>query len=281
MKKQISLFLVLLFFCVSSFSQKISVTVDKQKIVIGEPIQMDVKASFLKGQPVKWFAADSIPHFEILQQSKIDTALADVLTLHQQFTITSWDSGNWVIESLGTLKIKPVVITVAYSPMDPAKPYNDIKDIIEVQKPVSSNWYWYLIGAIVLLALFLLFFPPANKKEVTDLPVKEEDIYRNSMSRLKQLNAGDEPKYMYTELIDIFRNYLQKRKAIQSFSKTTEDLAAQIKPLQLTSEQYNTLVQTMHLSDMVKFARFQPQISDNEKAIEIIKQNIITIENLH
>ena len=80
--------------------------------------------------------------------------------------------------------------------------------------------------------------------------------------------------------MDIFRAYLQKRKNIQSFSKTTDDISVRIGQLDMPREQYNELVQTLRLSDMVKFARFQPASSEREACVDIIKQNIITIENL-
>jgi hypothetical protein len=137
-----------------------------------------------------------------------------------------------------------------------------------------------LIGIAVLIALFLLFFPPKEKKEVDAKPAVVEDPYKAALDRLEKINPAGEPKYFYTELVDIFRNYLEKRKRIQSFSKTTDDLSMQMRQLQLPPEQYMQLVQTLRLSDMVKFAKYQPQPEENEEAIDVIKKNIIAIENL-
>jgi hypothetical protein len=53
-----------------------------------------------------------------------------------------------------------------------------------------------------------------------------------------------------------------------------------MRQLQLHNEQYNQLVQTLRMSDMVKFAKYQPQTKENEEAISVIEKNIITIENL-
>ena len=75
---------------------------------------------------------------------------------------------------------------------------------------------------------------------------------------------------------DQIRNYLQQRKNIHSFSKTTEDLSRQLSELQLNGS--DQLVQVLQRSDMVKFARYQPMFTENEQAIEVIKKNIISIE---
>ncbi len=285
MKKLFSLFILLLTLSGTLFSQRssVSATVSKEKILIGEQVQLYLKAVVSKPGPFTWFVIDTFPHFEILQQSKIDSQLtSEGLFLQQTITLTSWDSGRWFIPAFpfANTKTKPVMVTVGYTQMAPDQPYNDIKDIIEVEKPFASNWYWYLVGIAVLVALFLLFFPPKQEKSIAHTPVPAEDAYKAALKRLGKLTAGDDPKYLYTELVDVFRDYLQKRKNMQSFSKTTDDLSVQIKELQLPVEQYNQLVQVLRLSDMVKFAKYQPQVRESEEAMSVIEKNIVTIENL-
>ena len=276
-------FLIIVLLTLQAFAQRpvVSATVDKQAILIGERIHLTLEATVPKAISNNWFAIDSIPHFEIIERSKIDSQAAIAgLILKQTFTITSWDSGRWLIPSLTLLRNKtnPVLITVGHTPMDYTQPYHDIKDILNVVKPRQSNWYWYFVGIAVLIALFMLFFPPKNKEVTKQQPVVEEDVYQASMKRLDKLEINDEAKYFFTELIDIFRNYVHKRKGIQSFSKTTDDLALQVKELSLPVEQYHHLVQTLRLSDGVKFAKFIPTQTEKEEAISSIKKNIITIE---
>jgi hypothetical protein len=285
MKKLIFLFILLMNFRGLTYAQapRVSATVDKQKILIGEQLQLYLKAVVYKPGPVTWFAIDSFPHFEILRKSKIDSQqTSEGLFLQQAITVTSWDSGRWAIPSfsLGNKKTSPVLVSVSFSPMDPNQPYHDIKDILDVQKPFASNWYWYLVGIAVLIALFLLFFPPKEEKKGAVAAVPAEDPYKAALNRLERLKTADEPKYLFTELVDTFRNYLEKRKNIQSFSKTTDDLSVQMKQLNLPGDQYHQLVQTLRMSDMVKFAKYLPQAKEGEEAIEVIKNNIITIENL-
>jgi hypothetical protein len=162
--------------------------------------------------------------------------------------------------------------------MDYNQPYHDIKNILAVQKQRSSNWYWYLVGIAVLIALFMLFFPP-QKKEAKKGPLHDPDVYRNSIKRLDQLDPDQDPKVFYTELINVLRNYLYGKKGIQSFSKTTDDLSVQMKQqLQLPQEHYTQLVQTLRLGDGVKFARFIPTIEENRQSLEVVRKSIVMIE---
>ena len=285
MKNRFFLLLLLIFFQ-NGFAQTVASIPDKKNILIGEQLHLQLFAEFKNGQHITWFNIDSIPHFEILDKSSIDTLHNEnSTTLKQVFTIITWDSGQVKIPSFSLLKSKtdPVFINVTYSPspLDATQPYHDIKDIVEVQKPTESKWYWYVVFALVVIALFMLFFPKEKKKEKTAF-VPDEGAYKAALRKLDQLkqNPTTDHKSFYTELIQIFREYLFKRKNIQSFSKTTDDLAMQIRSLQIPTEEYQQLVQTLRLSDLVKFAQFLPTEQENATAIRTIKESIINIENV-
>jgi hypothetical protein len=228
---------------------------------------------------------DSLPHFEVLSVSKTDTTVvAGKLQLSHTLTITSWDSGRWNLPSLMTNGIpsKPVAIDVGYTtPWDPKKPYNDIKGIVPVKQQGKDRWWWYLIGAAVLIALFLLFFPgDKNNKVVSEL---DSGAYKKAMQSLEKLQKekAASSKDYYTALITIFRTYLKGAKGIQSFSKTTDDLGIQLQSLKLPPAEYNELLQTLRLSDLVKFAQYNPEERVNTASFSTIKQSITTIEQSH
>ena len=157
-------------FSLSAAAQKVTATVDRQDILIGEQIKLRLQANFLKDEPLQWFEeVDTISRFEILDKSEVDTSRMDEgYALSQVLTLTSWDSGKIILRPfvLGQWQTKPIPVNVAYSPhpFDTTKPYHDIKDILEVKKPIEGKWYWYLIFILVVLGLFLLFFPRGKKK---------------------------------------------------------------------------------------------------------------------
>ena len=126
-----------------------------------------------------------------------------------------------------------------------------------------------------------MFFPKAKKKATGEF-VPDEGAYKKALRQLEKLRTSDDgdSKAYYTSLIGIFRDYLHKRRNIYSFSKTTDDLSIQMQQLNMDREQYADLLQALRLSDLVKFARYQPSKAENETSIDTVKQSIITIENL-
>jgi hypothetical protein len=278
------LFIFSIAFSSTGFSQEAKAIADKSRILIGEQIQLQLQGNFRKGQD-QWKEIDTIPHFEVLERSDVERKEnGNIVTLSQTLTLTSWDSGLLFIPplQLGNATTAPVKIEVRYepSPFDTSQPYHDVHDILDVKKPSEPTWYWYLIGLAILIILFLLFFPKGEARPRPDF-VPDETAYKKALKRLAALQQKEmEHKMLYTEMIHIFREYLHKRKNIYSFSKTTGDLALQIDGLGMEKEGYHQLVQTLKLSDLVKYARFQPDANETENAIETIKQAIITIENL-
>jgi hypothetical protein len=151
---------------------------------------------------------------------------------------------------------------------------------MEAKRPSESSWYWYLIGILILMLLFLLFFPRGKPKKSGEF-VSDEGAYKRALKKLDILQKKPSPdnKVFYTELIQILREYLHKRKNIYSFSKTTEDLSMQIERLNLDTDQYQQLVQVLVLSDFVKYAKYQSTEEERRNSLESIKESIVAIEN--
>ena len=106
-------FLFFLFFppLISTAQNKVTIKsgVDKNKIVIGEQIHLALEADFPLQEPMRFFTIDSIPHFEILERKKIDTLDdREGIKLSQSLTLTSFDSGHWVIPSFELPADKPM-----------------------------------------------------------------------------------------------------------------------------------------------------------------------------
>lgn len=279
------LFFVFFLFSLSLSAQVINLSYDKQRILLGEQVGVTVKAFVDKGVTLSAFPIDTLPHLEILESSKIDTTeVGETLQLLQTLIVTSWDSGRWNLPTVLTngKESKSTALEVAFtSPWNPAQPYHDIKGIAPVEAPGRSTWWWYLVGLAVLIALFLLFFPKGkDEKKEAEL---DKNAYQRAMESLAKLEKAppSEAKVFYTELVNIFRTYLKGAKGIQSFSKTTDDLSIQLQSQKLPAADYTPLVQTLRLSDLVKFAAYQPGREQNRDSATIIKQSITTIEQHH
>jgi len=256
--------------------------IDKNKILIGEPTNLNIEIHIPLKEPLRFLNIDSIPHFELLEKQKIDTLTSDNSTmLKQTIRITSFDSGHWVIPAFvleRKITTDTIPVDVGFSNFDPSQDYHDIKDIIEVHPVNKKNWLWYLVGGILILVFSLGFF--LRKKKHTE-PIVESFLnpYEEAMEQLGILKKKNLlPKQYYSELVDIFRLYIFKTKRILSLQKTTADLILQLEKIDLDKDSYHQLSQALRLSDFVKFAKYIPSQEDNMNVFETIKNSIIIIE---
>jgi len=82
----------------------VKATIDRDSILIGQPIQLMLEATVPDNIPFAWPATDTLPHFEWLEKGKLDTTVRPGQRYYRQyFTITSFDSGNLVIPRLAFL----------------------------------------------------------------------------------------------------------------------------------------------------------------------------------
>jgi hypothetical protein len=261
-------------------------TVDKNKILIGERIQLTLEADIPENEPIRFFVIDTIPHFE-LDKKKIDTTNTSGGTfLKQVISITSFDSGHWVIPafSLGEkIATDTIPVDVSFSPMDSTQDYHDIKDIIDV-KPVEEEkkwWLWYVVGGATLLIALVLIYLLRKKKPVVVAAAPVIDPYEEAMSQLDKLQqqAPGQKEY-YSRLVDIFRVYIYKRKDMRSLQKTTDDLVVQLRALPIAREQFENLSQALRLGDFVKFAKYNASGEDDKFVFDTIKKSIHDIEQI-
>lgn len=263
----------------------IQVRADRQRILIGEPIQLTLQADIPETAPIRFFRIDTLPHFEILNRGKIDTSnTGEGTRLLQQISITSFDSGSWMLPPLplgDSLFSDSIPVEVGYSPYSPEQPYHDIKDIIS-EKPKedeSTPWWWYAAGAALVILLVFLFVFTRKKSPPPAAPVVQRDPYAEALQAMEPLRSlSGDGKEWFTQLVNIFRLYADERKGIRSLQQTSEDLIRQLSSQSLSAETYQRLSQALRLSDFVKFARYQPETVDREQAWQAFNLAIRELE---
>jgi LPXTG-motif cell wall-anchored protein len=261
----------------------IKAMVDKNKILIGEPLQLTIEANLPAGSVTSFVHIDTIDHFELLNKQVIDTNNTDGGKMIKGiYKITSFDSGHWVIPSFilsQSVKTDTIPVDVVFSEFDPNQDYHDIKDIIEVAPPKKKQWWWLIAGGALLLAAIAIYL--VRKKKPAALPVPDImiDPFEEAMKQLEllQKDKPDAKKY-HSKLTDIFRLYVFRKKGILSLQKTTTDLVLQLRGLHFSKEQSDKLSQALRLSDFVKFAKYVPTKDDDKNCFEEIRNSIMTIE---
>lgn len=263
---------------------QIVVSVDKNRILIGEPFRLQVQVQFPSGTSGQFVKIDSIDHFELIETPMIDSSggTGDK-RIRGIYLLTSFDSGHWVIPSFSlsnTIQSDTIGIDVVFSEFDPEQEYHDIKDIIEVKARKTIAWWWYAAGGSLLVALILLYF--LRKRKQVPVPVQPKSVltaFEEAMKQLEQLKR-ERPasKEFHTRLGEIFRLYVFKKKGILSLQKTTDDLVVQLKNLDMEKSQFDKLVQALRLGDFVKFAKYNPTAGDDSNCFSDIGSTIINLE---
>jgi LPXTG-motif cell wall-anchored protein len=263
----------------------IKATVDKNRILIGEQALLTIEVQIPEKEPIRFVSIDSIEHFERLGKPEIDTLSNSSGTLLRGiYTITSFDSGHWVIpafELSGGLKTDSLPMDVVFSEFDPKADYHDIKDILEANpEKKEDEWWWYAAGGGLLLLLLLIYFLRKRKPvAVAAIPVETISPWEEAFRELNKLQADNpEARIYHTRLADIFRMYVYRKKGILSLQKTTDDLVLQISQLGIGESHFDELSKALRLGDLVKFAKNIPGAEDNKKAFEAIKKSIEAIE---
>lgn len=282
----ISLFILLVSAGSSLYAQDrpvIRATVTKNKVLLGEPFQLIVESSIPGGSIVRPLIIDTIPHFEFLEPPVVDTIReARGIQIKGVYTLTSFDSGHWVIPSFSLsarIRTDTIPIDVVFSDFDPNQPYHDIKDIIPVDEAKErNNWWYYAAGGALLLILLIVFLTRKKKKPKAE-QVIDKDAYGEAIDSLMKLKKN-KPQALayYSELASIFRVYVLKRRGILSLQKTTHDLVIKLQSLGPDKQRFDRLAQALRLSDFVKFAKYSPSMEDDEEAWDAIKNSIEELE---
>ena len=282
---------IIFFFVLCSFARaQVSVrsNISRDNILIGEPVTLTVEAYVPIGANVTWFSSDTLPHFEMLKKSGIDTVQnIDVKKHSQIFNITSFDSGRQYIPPFEIVVdnqpyyTDSIQINVAFTPFDPNEDYKDIKDIIDVKNPSVKYLPWAIAGLAVLSVALLIYF--WFRRKFAARPLKDESVpsltpYEEAMKALSQLAlknvTNGEVKAYYSEMNDILRKYVSKKFSVSTFERTNEELILELSGMGIPKDAFISLAQSLRMSDFVKFAKYHPGDDDNRNNLKIVTSSI-------
>jgi hypothetical protein len=272
----------------------IKATVDKERIVIGEPIRFRLEITVPDDIPFDWPELDSLPHFDLLDTGHVDTiVLPGELTYRQSLTVTSFDSGMWAIPRLPFLVAgkklfsDSIRIAVGYTRIDSLKDFHDIKDIIDIPNPFA-RWIGWIVVATTLISLTIVFLFVRKKKWLKKLvqTLQQPRLapYEEAMQQLDELQRrplsdAAAIKAHYSRMGEILRVYLLRRLNISSFAETSEELIRELRRLQLPITTFDALAEALRMGDFVKFAKYQPGISDSAQHADAVRTAIRTLED--
>lgn len=285
---------VLLFINKVIFAQApvVNTFLNKEDILIGEQLEYKVVATYPSNVfKVHWITVpDSMPHFELVDKTKIDTSTENGKTiLSQTLTLTSFDSGRWATPAF-VINFDPVkddttinlftdtlAVNVGYAPADSTNQLRDIKPIMDV---TIKNYLWYYIGGGILLAALITlllwqYFKNRKKKPVPAFKGKLSpyDEAMQELEKLKTLNLQlpETVKQFYSKLSDIFKWYISRKQQFSIMNKTTGDVLLHLTDNNLPKDTITATAEALRMGDAVKFAKYLPAETESNDCLQKIK----------
>lgn len=286
------LLLILLWLAGHSQGQSVSVKarVNKSSILIGERLQLELEVAIPETSAIRFFSIDTIPHFEFIDKPSPDTLnTTDGTILRQRITLTSFDSGQWVIPAFPLVEgegpyTDSILVDVVFSPMDTSQPYHDVRDVMTEEVVEKKEWDWKIIitGILAFTALFVflvLYF--VRRKKPATRPAPKVDIFAETLREMEQIEKAKlEDKAYYIQVTALFRNYLQRRMGMEAGEKTTVQLEQWLITQSVPPAQLSAWKEQWEKGEWVKFAKGEVTQEDREQMARITRDVIRTVEEI-
>ncbi|WP_163712307.1 DUF4381 domain-containing protein [Mangrovibacterium lignilyticum] len=269
---------------------KVKAVIDSTHVLIGDQFKLRLELDQPNDAQVEFpQIPDTIEGgIEVIEQSPLDTFKLDnseQLKIIKNLTITSFDTGKQVIPAFKfklvqndmqqDLETLPAEFFVHSMPLDTTKGPTDIKQ--PYAAPVTlAEASPYILGAILILAIafFIFYYIQRRRKNkpVFGKPAKPKEaphvIALRELERIKEEKHWLEPgeiKMFYSDVSDTLREYIDERFHINAMEYTTDETLEAFKRQKdlLTDKSKSQLKDILSLSDLVKFAKYQPLPDDH------------------
>lgn len=273
----------------------VSATMDSTILLVGEQTRLTFTVAQMRDRQVcaPVFSDTIVSGLEIVERLPLDTQLADdgLLLVSQSYVLTSFDSALYFIDAqpfvdgADTLYSNPLSLKVVSIPVDTAQ--HAIADIKSVYAP-PFDWplFWLIVlitlGVVALAVIGFFVYryvkrhaaPSAEVAEPQDLrPAHEIALERLDVIKAEKLWQQNRAKEYHTQLTDVVRDYIARRFGICAVEQTSAEILAGIQPaLSGQKTVYADLKTLLTTSDLVKFAKYKPLVSEDEKSLALAYQ---------
>jgi len=276
----------------SNAQVRVGAKIDKPTMLIGEQTRLHLSITFPAKDTVGFpKLADSLVNkVLILNISKPDTTFdkndLNSETIHRTYTITSFDTGQYVIPQYefrtqnGIVKTDEQVLTIKSVAVDTTKGIYDIKQPFQVKYSIFDwfldNWKPVVGGAVAILAIIvgIIYLIMRPKKQVAVvkpkviIPIHTEALAKLNEIKEQKIWQRDQVKEYHSALTDVIREYLEKRYNIKAQEQTSEEIFTSLKYMDIDDASRDKLRQILLLADLAKFAKQKPLPAENEQSVE-------------
>ncbi|MFH0765170.1 MAG: hypothetical protein V2A61_01985 [Calditrichota bacterium] len=263
---------------------QVSLELQPRQITVGDPIELILKTQPPEGVKVIWPTAEAFAPAEII---KADTLRLSGRELGIRYIISLFEAGRIALPDLPVVYNRPegpdtiwtkagaILVKSVLSSADTTS--LELKD---VHPPVRLGWTLadlapYLIALVIIIAIaaaawWLWRRYKRLSGEIpayvpSPLPPHVTALNRLEELRLKKLWQNGYLKEYYSELTDIIKEYIGGRFNFIAPEMTTEELLEGRSRWAPDDERYLLIRRILTCGDLVKFAKFKPAPSENDR----------------
>ena len=267
-----------------------SSSLSRDSILVGEQVvwntvfALPLERELLFAPYAQVVEAEKAP-IDVVHDLKLDTLSIKngIQEIQARLLITSFDSGYYKLP-----------LMVAYTPQGDTiyldSPFLDVTNIqidtanfvmhpIKGQKGYPLTFKevlpWILLALFVAALAYLLYRYIKYRRENRDFfgkPIVKDPPHIVALRALDKLHneklwQNGKEKLFYTGITDTLREYIENRYGVNAMEKTSSEIMQSIADKQIDQKNYNELDELLKTADLVKFAKYVPQIHENEEAI--------------
>ena len=270
----------------ASISQNSILIGEKTTITYSIPLNGNKKPLFKpeKGvMPSRIISKNGIVSAENSEQLEILSPFKDTIINAENsrwwigvYEITAWDSGFYNIEgppiklSNATFHFPVIELRADLVKAKKGQAIYDIKESFaeiptepfSIKKFTKNNWWWMLILIALGIGTFYYFRKKTNqqsRKPAMELTLTELTLQAIETLEKSRLWEKQKTKEHFIELSLLIRSYLSERFTINLLEKTTYETKLLLQQKRLDDRTIETIILLLTESDMVKFAKSQPE----------------------
>ncbi len=263
-------------------------SLDSNAIMIGDQVIYELGITVPENSLVAWPSiTDTLTsNIEILNRSNIDTTYTNSdITIHQQFLITSFDSGYFEIppidfkfgfkddSTIYSTSTGVLFLQVFVPEVDTSQAFKPLIGPIKEPYTLAEVLPWIIVSTagIIIIVLLIFYFirrkkkqPIFKRKPKPIIPPHILAINQLEELRLAKVWQSGKLKRYYTELTDITREYLQNRYNFDAPEMTSYEIITELQNHSINKDAMGKIENVLNLSDLVKFAKAVPTALEND-----------------
>ena len=300
MKRILYIFAILIILCNNAHAQNVVVNaeIDSVQRLIGEQsrIKLKVSCDANKRLSMPLFDEEITKGIEIVEALKDTQILNDGkrISVTHEYVVTSFDTAIYVIPPFEVMVegepyySQELAMAVYTFPVDTTKldQFFGPKDIWKVDLQwgdVQSSVIYFVLLAIFASALVWVIIRYRNNKPIIRIIKVKPKLPAHvvALKEMEQIKSNSEwrtsgnSKEYYTILTDALRTYLSERFSFNATEMTTSEIIDSLLKIK-DKESISELREILSTADLVKFAKFNPPMNENDRnlanAIEFINE---------